>query len=117
MLRNNKTFCVPAEDLYLLGVLNSPLMWWHNWRFLTHLKDEALSPMGYMMEKLPIAQPSCEIRSKVEEAVGRLIQITQAHQATRRDMLDWLRVEHSVLEPSQTLQSPLQLDGESFVAE
>ena len=63
---NNKTFFIPTDDLYLLGVLNSPLLWWHNWRYLTHMKDEALSPMGYMMETLPIAQPSDKVRSWVE---------------------------------------------------
>jgi hypothetical protein len=50
MLGNDKTCFIPIDDLYLLAVLNSPLLWWHNWRTLTHLKDEALSPMGYMME-------------------------------------------------------------------
>ncbi len=31
---NNKVFLLPVDDLYLLAVLNSPLMWWHNWRYL-----------------------------------------------------------------------------------
>jgi len=39
MFGNNKTAFVPNDDLYLLGVLNSPLMWWHNWRYLPHMKD------------------------------------------------------------------------------
>ena len=34
LLANNKVFFLPTADLYLLGVLNSPLMWWHNWRHL-----------------------------------------------------------------------------------
>ena len=37
----------PRDDLYLLAVLNSPLMWWHNWRYLPHMKDEALSPVAF----------------------------------------------------------------------
>ncbi|MGL6095693.1 MAG: Eco57I restriction-modification methylase domain-containing protein, partial [Fimbriiglobus sp.] len=40
VLGNDKTFFIPTGDLYLLGVLNSPVMWWHNWRHLVHLKDE-----------------------------------------------------------------------------
>ena len=28
--------------LYLLAVLNSPLLWWHNWRFLGHLQRTRL---------------------------------------------------------------------------
>ena len=38
---NNKTFSLTTDDLFLLAVLNSPLMWWHNWRYLPHMKDEA----------------------------------------------------------------------------
>lgn len=38
---NNKAFVLPASDHYLLAVLNSPLLWWHNWRYLPHMKDEA----------------------------------------------------------------------------
>jgi len=34
---NNKTTFVPTDDLYLLAVLNSPLMWWHNFRHLPHM--------------------------------------------------------------------------------
>ena len=34
---NNKGFILPKGDLYILGVLNSPLIWWHNWRFLPHM--------------------------------------------------------------------------------
>ena len=61
---NNKTFFVPSDDLYLLAVLNSPLMWWHNWRYLPHMKDEALSPVGFLMESLPIARPSDSVRER-----------------------------------------------------
>ena len=30
VLANNKAFLLPGDDPYLLGVLNSPLLWWHN---------------------------------------------------------------------------------------
>jgi hypothetical protein len=63
-LGNDKTFIIPTNDLTLLAILNSPLMWWFNWRHLTHLKDEALSPMGYKMERLPIAD--CQIASNCD---------------------------------------------------
>jgi len=53
--------------LYLLAILNSPLMWWHNWRCLPHMKDEALTPVAFVMERLPIAQPSDSLRVKTEK--------------------------------------------------
>src|SRR5262249_48908538 len=63
-LANNKVFFLPTNDLYLLGVLNSPLMWWYNWRYLPHMKDEALSPVSFRMEELPIAKPTDLQRSE-----------------------------------------------------
>ena len=54
-LSNDKTFFLPADDPWLLAVLNSPLMWRYNWRHLTHLKDEALSPMAYKIQSILFA--------------------------------------------------------------
>jgi hypothetical protein len=114
---NNKTFFVTCDDLYLLAVLNSPLMWWHNWRYLPHMKDEALSPMGFLMESLPIAEPTAAIREAAETAVRRLIEITAAQQQTQRTVLDWLRVEYAIEKPSQKLAALTDLDSGAFVAE
>lgn len=114
---NDKTFFLPSNDLYLLAVLNSPLMWWHNWRTLTHLKDEALSPMGYMMENLPIAEPTDEIRWAVTTHVERLLAITALQHETARTLLDWLKVEHAIEKPTQRLQGFIDLDSDGFLAE
>jgi hypothetical protein len=116
-LGNNKTFLLATGDLYLLALMNSPLMWWYNYRYLPHMKDEALTPVAFLIEKLPIAVPSEVTRQGVEQAVGRLIEITQSQRSTTRDLLDWLRVEHTICEPSHKLQAALELDGDAFVAE
>src|SRR5262249_53414572 len=52
LISNNKCFILPSANLFLLAVLNSPLMWWFNWRYLPHMKDEALSPTGERMIEL-----------------------------------------------------------------
>jgi hypothetical protein len=116
-LGNNKTFILASGDLYLLAVLNSPLMWWHNFRYLPHMKDEALTPVAFLIEKLPVAVPSDVVRWAIEQAARRLIEIAESQRSTIRDLLDWLRVEQSVSEPNQKLQSPADLDSESFVSE
>lgn len=116
-LGNNKTFFIAVDDLYLLSVLNSPLLWWHNWRFLPHMKDEALSPVAFLVEKIPIASPTEEVRSRIETSARRLIDITTAQRKTRGDVLDWLKVEHGIIEPSTRLQSPADLDSDAFIAE
>ena len=56
LLTNNKCCFITSDDPWLLAVLNSPLMWWYNWRHLGHAKDEALTPQGFQMEMLPIAR-------------------------------------------------------------
>jgi hypothetical protein len=114
---NNKTFFLPTGDLYLLAVLNSPLIWWHNWRYLPHMKDEALSPVAFLMETLPVVKPSDELRRDVEATVTRLVQSARTQHETRHTLLDWLRVEHAIDKPSQKLQSPFELDSDAFADE
>jgi hypothetical protein len=117
MLANNKVFFIPNGDLYLLGVMNSPLMWWHNWRYLPHMKDEALTPVGFLMEDLPVARPTQEIRESAEGAVQSLLDIAGKQQTGRRDVLDWLRVEYAVNKPSQKLQDVSALAPDALVDE
>jgi hypothetical protein len=114
---NNKTFFIAVGDLYLLSVLNSPLLWWHNWRFLPHMKDEALSPVAFLMEKLPIARPTDDQRQRIVGAAARIIEIAMTQQRTRLDILDWLKVEHEVAQPSTKLQHPIGFDSDAFIAE
>jgi hypothetical protein len=81
------------------------------------MKDEALAPNPTVLESLPIAQPTDRVREKVDAAVRRLVDLTRTQQATRRDLLDWLRVEYEVAKSTMKLQSPFELDSEVFVAE
>ncbi len=116
-LGNNKTFFVASDDGFLLAVLNSPLMWWHNWRYLPHMKDEALTPVAFLMESLPIAAPRDDVRERAADASARLVEITAQQSDARRQVLDWLRVEHGITKPSQRLLDLLGLDEEAFLAE
>lgn len=117
LLSNDKTFFIARTDNYLLAVLNSPLMWWHNWRYLPHMKDEALNPARVRMETLPIAQPNDTVRAEADRAVSRLIEITRANQETRQISLDWLRVEFDVQEPGRRLENFSELDLPAFLDE
>ena len=114
---NNKVFLLPTADRYLLAVLNSPLMWWHNWRYLPHMKDEALNPAGFRMETLPIAEPTPEIRTETEERVTALIALAQESRDQGRELLNWLRLELGVEQPGQRLEAFADLTGDEFVAE
>jgi type I restriction-modification system DNA methylase subunit len=114
---NNKGFFLPSEDAWLLAILNSPLMWWHNWRYLPHMKDETLSPVAAKMEQLPIAPPTGEARDAAERMVPRLIAITKDNNDTRAAVLDSLRMQYDVEAPGQRLEDFASLDADAFIAE
>jgi hypothetical protein len=116
-LTNNKVFILPCADRYVLAVFNSPLIWWYNWRYLPHMKDEALSPKGELMETLPIAPPTDALRAKVEPSVQRLVALTRMQQQATATVLDWLRVEFDVAKPGQRLEAFAALDEDAFVKE
>ena len=116
-LSNDKAFFIPTGDRYLLAVLNSPVIWWRNYRAFTHLKDEALSPLGYMMAKVPVAEPTDELRTAVETEVDSILDLTRAQHAARAALLDWLRVEQDVAKPGRKLEDPAGLSAGAFLKE
>ena len=58
---NNTVYILPTEDLWILPVMNSPIMWWFTWRTATHGKDEALRFIREFVQELPIGRPSDEV--------------------------------------------------------
>jgi hypothetical protein len=112
---NNKVSFIPTSDLYLLGVLNSPLLWWHNWRHLPHMKDEALAPVNFLIETIPIAQPTPTIRAQVEEIVTRLIEITKRNQENNREVSNWIQSTHKIPKLGQKLENFASLSQVEFV--
>ncbi len=116
-LGNDKTFFIPIPDLYLLAVLNTPLMWWYNWRTLVHLKDEALSPMGYLVEAIPIPKPTDAARARVEVLVKELIDLKGGRTAGLRAMLEWLQTEVGIERMSKRLGELVGLTVEELLAE
>lgn len=116
-LSNNMCFILPAGDLWLLAVLNSPLVWWFNWRHLGHMKDEALRPSAQKMEALPIAEPSSAARKQAEEWVPQLIEHTRASQAATAALLDSLRLQYGVEKAGQKLGDFSELSADDFIKE
>ena len=116
-LHADTVFSLPSTDLYVLGVLNTPIMWAWMWRNVIHGKDEVLRLKNIYMEAVPIPAPTDEQRAAVEAAVGRLIDIAAAQQAGRAAVLDWLRTEFGVEKPTQKLQALAALGADAFVTE
>lgn len=113
---NDKTFILPTADPLLVATLNSPIMWWHNWRYLTHLKDEALSPMGYRMEAVPIAAIAECDRGAATDAVGRLEEATATIRAADHALADWLCNEVGLPKLSTSLAEASRLDSDGFIS-
>jgi Eco57I restriction-modification methylase/TaqI-like C-terminal specificity domain len=112
---NNKALFLPTDDRWLLAVLNSPLMWWFNWRYLPHMKDEALSPTGDRMQALPIADADTEAQMRAAEIVDRLIEITNNQRKKRYEVFEWLHVELSIKSLGASLEDFVSLDINEFI--
>jgi hypothetical protein len=114
MYLNDSAILLPTKDSWSLACLNSPANWYFTFRYLPHKKDEALAMDIVSVEKPPIAQPTDEAWEEAEGAVGCLISLSRAGQETRRDTLDWLRVEFGVEKPGQKLEDFAALDADTL---
>lgn len=114
---NNTIYFIPTADLWVLAVLNSAVGWWYAWRMAQHGKDEALRYFNTFVEQFPIPEPTELQRTTCDVAVARLIDLASGQQQAVRSLLDWLKVEHDVADPTTKLRSPTNLDSDSFVAE
>lgn len=117
LMANNKVFFLPTDDRWLLAVLNSPLGWWHNWRYLPHMKDEALTPAGFLMSNFPATEPTSAARTKAEAQVDRLRAIAVEQHAQRALVLDWLRTQFAVGKPTKKLANLVGLSADAFATE
>lgn len=111
-LCNDKCFLLRSFDSALLSVLNSAAMRWYNWRELPHLKDEALSPMSYLVEKFPIPTLETNAETQFEQITSR----TEAISLAKAAAIDWLRHEFGLDKPGRALAEPQRLDADGFVA-
>jgi hypothetical protein len=115
LFANNKVYFLPSDDPWLLACLNSPILWWHNWRFLVHVKDEGLTPQGYKMEQLPIAPPG-DRADAAAVLVEKLCAIQAETHATRRALAAWYRTTWEIEKIPNALKDPFALDAEHFAA-
>ena len=75
---NNKVIVIPTDDLYILAILNSRVIWWIVNRVFQHMKDEGLSVDVHFLKALPVPQIGSAARSKIEAVVRQLLAIAAA---------------------------------------
>jgi hypothetical protein len=81
------------------------------------VRDEALSPMAYLVENLPIAAPSEQRQDRATVIVCSLVESHSTAATTRAVLTDWYRAEHGIERLSRALGDPLRLDADAFLAE
>lgn len=117
LMCNNKVFFLNSSSKFLLGVLNSPISWWYNWRYLPHMKDEALSPVSFKMESFPVPIVTEEASENITRFVDKIIYNNKNFSNIKLAFLDWLRLEYGIEKPSQRLQAVGELTPDGLVAE
>lgn len=115
LFTNDLCFFVPTDDLWLVAVLNSPLVWSFLWRTTAHGKDEVLRLKTLYMQELPVARPTDAVREQVTRAVGELLIATEERRDRVGQLHDWLRSEFGVEKPGEKLSSPDSLSLHGFV--
>ncbi|MBU4596461.1 MAG: hypothetical protein KMY53_02895 [Desulfarculus sp.] len=113
----NTAYLWPTEDFYLLGVVNSPLLWSYMWRNAIHGKDEALRLIYSFTQNLPIAAPTKDLRSQTERAVATLVGLNHEDKTASREVLDWLWHRHEIDKPGNGLAAFHNLNLDGFIAE
>ncbi len=116
---NKTVFSLPTGDFYLLGVLNSSLVWEYLKRTCSVLGDEdkggRLTLQAIYLEKLPIPNASDEDR----EAIAKLAKETQNLHTERREKVEQflLDIGTSAAESSSRniLEQPWSLTDEEFL--
>ena len=111
---NNKTYFFGADNLALLGILNSPLMWWYGWRHFIHMKDEALSNDQVKIAELPIAKSLLESNS-LKKVVGDLIGAVNRVSAADASIQEWLHQEYGIKRGFAALRNPSALSFDDYI--
>jgi TaqI-like C-terminal specificity domain len=112
---NNKTYFLGSDNFALLGILNSPLLWWYRWRHFIHMKDEALSNDQVKIAELPIPTSLLEdkqLNKDVRELLTETRRIAEAESAMR----EWLYQEFEIKRGVAALRRPSTLSFDEFVA-
>ncbi|HEV7268791.1 MAG TPA: Eco57I restriction-modification methylase domain-containing protein [Falsiroseomonas sp.] len=111
---NNKAFLLAANDPFLLAALNSPLLWWFNWRHLARMKDEALTPQGFRMVEVPIPRPDHASAAQAATLADALAATARARHAAVRALRAWYAAEWGIAKPPGKLGEPFALDAPGF---
>ena len=81
------------------------------------MKDDAISPVGFLLEFAPIPKPTGPTRVRVEALVTELIDLKGGRTAGLRALIEWLQTEIGIEKVSNKLRDLIGLTVEELVAE
>ncbi|HLO17499.1 MAG TPA: TaqI-like C-terminal specificity domain-containing protein [Anaerolineales bacterium] len=100
----NSCYFIPNQTEYLLGILNSRLMWWYAFRVLPHMKDEALHPHLNLVTKFPIPQANSDIQAEISKNVIQMISLVKSpSKANMTDILEQERIINQLVYEAYSL--------------
>jgi len=81
---NNKAIVIPTDDLYLLAILNSRIIWWIVNRTFQHMKDEGLSVDVQFLKRLPVPAFGEPLRSEIQSLAGEIVAASNSPTGSKR---------------------------------
>jgi len=117
MYANNTCYFVPGADLYLLGILNSSVVWWYLSRNTTHAKDEAFRLHGIFMEELPVVKPKDTARRRIEDLGRNLADLTGQRQEVNACFLSWIETHLGTVRVTRRMDTYWELDPPTLLSE
>jgi type I restriction-modification system DNA methylase subunit len=117
VLMLNTAYVWPTDDLYVLGILNSPMMWAYMWRNALHGKDEALRLIYSFIEDIPIVAVPEAGRELITASVEHLLERARQERSITTQVLEWLRIEFGIIDQGAKLVGLLTSTGDAFAAE
>jgi hypothetical protein len=72
---NQKVYVITTDDLYLLALLNSRVVWWYASRFWPHMVGEALAVQKPGLLALPVPAAPDDLRARIENLVHKALDL------------------------------------------
>ncbi|MCB9480021.1 MAG: Eco57I restriction-modification methylase domain-containing protein [Deltaproteobacteria bacterium] len=112
---NDLCFILPKLDIWILGLLNSPIAWTWLWHNAMRAINDTLRLKNIYMEVVPVVAPVENEEST--DIVGNLVDFAGAHHKESAEMLDWLALEYAIEKPGQKLEDFPALTEKEFIVE
>lgn len=112
---NNKTYFLETDNVALVSVLNSPLLWWFGWRHFIHMKDEALSNDQVKIAELPIAKAALKDK-RIAANTNRLLTAANRLRTSNTKIAEWLAHQFGAKFGKSSLQNSAALHLDDLIS-